>query len=78
MALGDMSQSVSWAGSSSASVSYTCPECQANNMTPGINTGLAPNLAPTVYAHVVCAACGHDMLVTVYSGALQVTVQQTS
>lgn len=78
MALGDVSQVVSWAGSSSVSVNYTCPECQASNMTPGINAGLAPNLAPTIYAHVVCASCGHDLLVMVYYGALQVTVQQTS
>lgn len=78
MTLGATSQKVTWAGSSSASVNYSCPECAAENMTPGINAGLAPDLAPTVFAHVVCASCGHDMLVTVSYGPMQVTVQQTS
>ena len=78
MALGDLSQKVGWTGSSSISVTYTCPECQAGNVTPSISTGLAPDLAPTVYARVTCASCGHDMLVTVSFLATHVHVQEVS
>lgn len=78
MALGDTSQRVGWTGSSSASITYVCPECQTGNVTAGISTGLAPDLAPTVYARVTCTSCGHSMLVAVSYGRMSVTVQQTS
>lgn len=78
MPLGATSQQVSWAGSSSVSVEYVCPDCGAHNMTQGINAGLAPDLAPTVFARVTCPACNHDMLVTVSYSAMHVIVQQTS
>lgn len=78
MALGDMSAKVGFTGSSAISVTYVCPECQTGNVTPAISAGLSPDLAPTVYAHVVCSSCGHDMLVMVFYGAMRVSVQQVS
>lgn len=78
MSLGDVSQKVGFTGSSTVSVTYVCPECQTGNVTPAISTGLSPDLAPTVYAHVTCSSCGHDMLVNVFYGAMHVSVQQVS